>query len=129
MLIDKPSMEKEITINDLNDFKRKNSIRNITIMDWKGNVIATTQEENFKASGTFYALIAGAVRMISQSYQQNNNGVTIELDDAEFFFYNVNLDEETKGPIPIVGLEYSPGSLDRNTRKDLATRINDILDV
>ncbi len=120
-------MAPEITLDMLEDYKQNNSIKDITILDWKGNVIATTQKDNFLANGTFYALISGAVRMISKSYNQINKGVTIELEDTEFFFNNVDSDETEKGPIPIIGIEYSPGSIGRDKRKELTLQINDML--
>ncbi len=122
-------MAPELTLDMLDDLKQKNPIKDITIFDWKGNVIATTQKNNFLANGTFYALISGAVRMISQGYNQVNNGVTIELEDTEFFFNHVDSDETEKGPIPIVGIEYSPGSINRDKRKEITFQINDMLNV
>lgn len=113
----------------LKEIKNKTELMEISILDWKGEIIEYTQDEEFVANGAYYSLIAGAVRMISKSYKQNTNGVTIQLDGREFFFHYPHPEGKDEKSIPIVVIEYEPGSISRSERFELVNKIYDDLNI
>lgn len=106
---------------ELNEIKADFDLREIAVFDNKGQLIVTTQENNFRADETIYSVLSGAVKVISKGYEEESEGVTIELQSSEFFLY-YNTDGGT-----ITALEYVPQSLDRETRKTAARKVAELI--
>lgn len=112
-------MDEEVN-EELDEIKDDFDLREIAIFDNKGQMIVTTQADNFRADETIYSVLSGAVKVISKGYSQESEGVTIELQSAEFFLHH-DFDDGT-----ITALEYDPQSLDRDTRKTAAKKVAEL---
>lgn len=119
-------VDREVSA-ELRKVKEEKDLTEIAVFDLKGNLIGTTQDDDFKADESIYSVLSGAVNVISKSYNENTKGITIELEDTEFFLHHVLKNGEPKPQTPIIAMEYPPVSLERKRRKGLVEDISDRL--
>ncbi len=118
--------KKSRVLDKFEALKERTPVGDIALFNGLGEVILTTQEDDLKAEDHHYALISGAVDMISQSYKQHGQGITVELEDTEFFLHYAQKRSSLSDDL-IVGLEYEPCSMERSERKRLTNRVIGIL--
>ncbi len=119
-------MDTEAMEEKLEEFKEKKGLKDVVVFDGTGGVDLTTQEDDFKVEETYYFLISDLVNIISREHEQNSWGVTIELENTEFFLHYTLME----GPIEedkIIGIEYEPESFRREERKSIIFDIQDLL--
>ncbi len=119
-------MDTEAMEEKLEEFKEKKGLKDVVVFDGTGGVDLTTQEDDFRVEETYYFLISDLVNIVSREHEQNSWGVTIELENTEFFLHYTLME----GPIEedkIIGIEYEPESLRREERKSIIFDIQDLL--
>ncbi len=99
----------EEAIEDLSDIKECQGLKEIAIFDNQGRLIQTTQKGQFKVGEELYSRLGGIVDIISQKYDQKCYGVTITLEDSEFFI-QIDHEDDTMPTLDekVIALEYDP---------------------
>ncbi len=115
-------------VQELERIKKENSeLMEIVIFDEEGHVIESTQEDEFKAYNRFYALPATATKLISKSHEQKSRGITLEMEETEFYL-RYSMDSEEDDWNKIIALEYEPNGLDRGSRKRIVHEISELME-
>ncbi len=124
-------MDEEELLEHFEAIKKQQDIDEIGIFDEDGYILHTTQEEDFQAHHRYYGLPAGATKLISESHQQECEGIILELENTEFFMRFLRYDSEDllaeEEKEIIISIEYRPQSLKRDELKSITEKINDLI--
>ncbi|MBS3817806.1 MAG: hypothetical protein KGY76_09625 [Candidatus Thermoplasmatota archaeon] len=119
-------MKNKELLENLSEIKNEYALEEISIFDSEGYVLHTTQEGDFQAHNQYYGLPAGAAKLISDSYNQECEGVIMELEYTEFFLRFLREDDEMRKDV-ILSLEYEPNSKEREKLKSIIEDINELI--
>ncbi len=119
-------MRDEELLENLNELKEEYDLKEISLFDSEGFIIHTTQDEEFTAHKRYYALPPGAAKLISEAHDDMCKGITIELEETEFFLRFLTEDNTIWRDV-IISFEYESNSKDRKKIKSIADELNDLV--
>ncbi len=105
-------------LDDLLNIKNKYNLKEIAVFSQSGQVLDTTQDTDFKVFDVLYGVLGGAAEQISVAHKEDIFGLTLTLENTEFFIYPTGNH--------VIALEYESNMLNREMLKSIVESIKEL---